>query len=92
MKYFLYNTPLYSGKPGLWILMKDLIKQPDGTVTVLGFNDQVLSVQPGGAWHWAPLGTAGQYEKATQNGAMLVFNPSDQTSQPFAYPFITSEV
>ena len=92
MKYFIYSMPLYSGKTGTWILMKDLLKQPDGTVTVQGFNDQILSVHPSGSWSWAPLGTAGQYEKATQNGAMLVFNPSDQTSQPFAYPFITSVV
>ena len=92
MKFFIFNAPLYSGKPGSWILMKDLLKQPDGTVTVQGFNDKILSVQPGGAWHWVPLGTAGNFEKATLNGSMIVYNPSDRTSQPFAYPFIQSVV
>ena len=90
MKYFILNAPIYSKTEGSWVMVKRLIKQPDGTVTVEGFNDLILSVQPSGAWEWRPLGTAGQYEKATLNGSVIVFDPSSQA--PFAYPILSSVV
>jgi hypothetical protein len=71
-------------------MMQDLIKQPDGTVTVLGYNDQILSVQLDGSWQWRPLGTAGDYERATLNGSVIVFDPS--TQKPFPYPILLSVV
>ncbi|TAK81831.1 MAG: hypothetical protein EPO09_21835 [Aquabacterium sp.] len=90
MKYFILNAPIYSGKAGIWVMVKSLHKQDDSTVTVEGFNDLILSVQPSGIWEWRPLGTAGNYERATLNGSIIVFDPSTQA--PFAYPILSSVV
>jgi hypothetical protein len=91
MKCFIYNVPLYSTKTGgTWVMMKDLIKHDDGTVTVLGFNDMILQVLPDGSWNWAPEGTAGVWERATLNGSVIVFDPSTQAI--FPYPIMFSVV
>lgn len=108
---YLYTTPLYNGaakksrnkeaeipvEPNTWMAFKQLNTLPNGGVTVQTFDDQLLSVQPGGQWETRALKqpdgtpTQGQYEVGTLNGGVLAFNPN-QNHKPFVYPCVVTVV
>lgn len=104
---YLHTTPLYPNthqhhhpkkskdllpvKPDEWVCFKQINKLDSGGVTVQTVDDQLLSVQPGGQWETRPLGTHGQYEVATLQGGVILFNPNGN-AEPFVYPCLLSVV